>query len=102
MAVDREGCLWVAATGAGEVQRYSPDGALLARIEISTPGATSCAFAGFDGADLCITSRSGRMPEVARKLGLTTEMMENNGPEAGALFICRPGVTGMPAHPFSG
>jgi sugar lactone lactonase YvrE len=102
MAVDREGCLWVAATGGGDVQRYTPDGKLLARVEISTPGATSCAFGGPDGGTLFITSRRGRMPDVARTMGLTTEMMENNGPEAGGVFVCQPGPTGAPATPFAG
>jgi sugar lactone lactonase YvrE len=102
MTVDTEGYLWVAATGAGEVQRYSLDGILLMRVTISTPGATSCAFGGRDGGDLCITSRSGRMPEIARALGLTDKMMENNSSQAGALYVCRPGVIGMAANPFAG
>src|SRR6186713_1760651 len=46
MTVDREGCLWVALTGGGEVRRYSPKGAVLDRVQISTSGATSCTFGG--------------------------------------------------------
>jgi len=103
MTVDREGALWVAMTGGGEVNRYSPDGLLLARVKIGTAGATSCAFGGEDGADLFVTSRSGRMPEVAQTvLGLKSEMMDNDGPEAGGLFVCRPGPTAPPATPFAG
>jgi sugar lactone lactonase YvrE len=101
MTVDTDGCLWIAATGAGEVQRYSAAGELLARISISTPGATSCAFGGEQCRDLFITSRAGRLPEVVSTLGLTPQMMENEGPEAGALFVCRPGVQGIPAHRFA-
>jgi sugar lactone lactonase YvrE len=102
MTVDREGCLWVAATGAGEVQRYEPEGKFLGRVTISTPAATSCAFGGPGGADLFITSRMGRLPEIALTAGVAPEMMENNGPEAGGLFVCRPGPTGAPATPFAG
>jgi sugar lactone lactonase YvrE len=102
MTVDHEGSLWVALTGGGEVRRYAPYGELLQRIGISTPGATSCAFGGHDGGELFITSRSGRMPEVALTLGIPEERIEDNSPEAGALFVCRPGPTGAPATPFAG
>jgi sugar lactone lactonase YvrE len=102
LTVDDAGCLWVALTGGGEVRRYSPGGTLLGRVEISTSGATSCAFGGPDGAELFITSRSGRMPEFARTLlGISTDRLEDNGPEAGGLFVCRPGPTGAPATPFA-
>jgi sugar lactone lactonase YvrE len=103
ITVDREGGLWVALTGGGEVRGYSPDGELTTRVGISTAGATSCTFGGEDGATLFITSRSGRMPEIAQAaLGIGPEMMNNDGPEAGGLFICRPGQTGAPATPFAG
>ena len=102
LTVDREGCLWVALTGGGEVRRYAPDGELLARVPISTPGPTSCAFGGTDGEHLFITSRAGRMPDVALKLGVRHDMMENTGPEAGGVFVCRPGTSGAAATPFAG
>lgn len=102
LTVDREGNIWVALTGGAEVRRYSPAGELLARIGISVPGATSCAFGGADYTDLFITSRSGRMPEVALSLGVRPEMMESSDPEAGALFVCRPQARGKPAHRFAG
>jgi len=102
MAVDRAGYLWVASTGGGNVQRYSPDGKWVATVQIGTPGATSCAFGGPDGADLFITSRAGRMPDAALQMGVDPAMMDNNGPEAGGLFVCRPGVTGAPANAFGG
>jgi sugar lactone lactonase YvrE len=102
MTVDQEGCLWVAVTGEGEVRRYTPDGELIGHVKISTPGATSCAFGGADGQELFITSLGRRMPEVARELGITSEMMENSRPESGAVFVCRPGVAGEPAAAFAG
>ncbi len=104
MTVDREGCLWVAIVGAGEVRRYAPDGTLLARVAISHPGVTSCAFGGEEGGDLLITSLGRRMPDVAFELGFTRAMVENpaTAAEGGGLFVCRPGVTGKPATPFAG
>jgi sugar lactone lactonase YvrE len=102
ITLDCEGCIWVALTGGGEVRRYAPDGTLLARVSIATPGATSCAFGGSSGEDLFITSRAGRMPDVAITLGVREAMMENNGPEAGGVFVCRPGTSGAAATPFAG
>lgn len=102
LTVDCEGSLWVALTGGAEVRRYSPRGELLARVGIAVPGATSCAFGGSDCTDLFITSRSGRMPEIALSLGVRPEMMESSDPEAGALFICQPQAQGKPAHRFAG
>jgi sugar lactone lactonase YvrE len=102
MTVDCEGCLWVAATGAGQIRRYSSDGILLAHVEVSTPGVTSCGFGGLECADLFITSRSGRLPEIATRLGVTSKMMEDNSPQAGALFVCPTAITGIPGHPFAG
>jgi sugar lactone lactonase YvrE len=105
MTVDREGCLWLALFGSGEVRRYAPDGALLLRIEVSAPAVTSCAFGGADGGDLFITTASLRIPDpVLPVIGWTVEMADNAAaaPGAGGLFVCRPGATGKPATPFSG
>jgi sugar lactone lactonase YvrE len=102
MTVDRDGTLWVAATGGGNVQAYSPSGELLSQVEIGTPGATSCAFGGTDYAHLFITSRSGRMPDAAKGLGVDPNMMDNSGPEAGGLFVCQPGARGLASHAFAG
>ena len=102
LTVDAEGCLWVALTGGGQVRRYSPQGALLDTVTISVPGATSCAFAGPTLEDLMITSRSGRMPEIALSIGVREDRMECTAPEAGAVFVCRPGVRGRISHEFRG
>jgi sugar lactone lactonase YvrE len=104
MAVDREGFLWVAIIGSGAVQRYAPSGTLLARIGISTPAVTSCAFGGPDGGDLLITSIGRRLPDALLRFGCTMEMLEGagNAPGAGGVFVCRPGATGAPATPFAG
>jgi len=104
MAVDREGHLWVAVYGLGEVRRYTPDGTLLGCIEISTPAVTSCAFGGLDGGDLLITSVVEIPDAVLPIIGLGKEVAEKaaKAPGAGGLFVCRPGVTGLPATPFAG
>jgi sugar lactone lactonase YvrE len=102
LAVDNDGAIWLAVTGSGSVHRYAPDGRLLARAFIATPGATSCAFGGAGGGDLFITSLGRRMPDIAQTIGITPAMMENSGPEAGGLFVCRPGVAGPAARPFAG
>ena len=58
MAVDHEGCLWIAIPYAGEVRRYGPDGSLQRVLEIPTHMPTSCAFGGPEGRQLFITSQS--------------------------------------------
>jgi len=104
MTVDREGFLWVAVAGSGEVRCYAPDGALRMSVEVSTPAVTSCTFGGSDGADLFITSLGRRLPDAVLALGVTPAIVErsSNAPGAGGVFVCRPGATGTPATPFAG
>jgi sugar lactone lactonase YvrE len=101
LTVDAEGCVWVALTGGAEIRRYAPDGSLLQQLRLPTNGPTSCAFGGPGGDQLFITTRSGRMPEVARQIGVPEEGMEAWGPLAGAVLVCRPGVTGPAGTPFA-
>jgi sugar lactone lactonase YvrE len=84
LTVDAEGYIWVAVWGGGAVQRYRPDGRLTQIIELPAAHVTSCAFGGRDLAVLYISTAAGP------------------GRSAGALFACRPGVTGQEAHPFRG
>lgn len=105
MTVDRDGYLWVAVIGAGEVRRYTPGGTQLARVEVSASAVTSCAFGGLDGTDLFITSASVQLPDVAfTDYGFSIEMVKKSPttPGAGGLFVCRPGAMGRPATPFAG
>ena len=92
MAVDDEGMLWIALGRAGAVHRYRPDGTLDAVIEIPTSNPTSVTFGGPDGADLYIVTSWFDLDERAR----ATE------PLAGAIFRCRPGITGRPSPRFAG
>jgi sugar lactone lactonase YvrE len=104
MTVDREGRLWVALAGSGEIRCYTPDGTLLARVVASAPVVTSCAFGGIDGADLFITSAALRLPERFLAHGFSAAVVEGShrAPGAGGLFVCRPGTTGKPGTPFAG
>ena len=102
LAVDSVGCLWLALTGGGVVRRYSPHGEPLDQIELRTAGPTSCAFGSADGAELLITTRSGQMPVIAAELGIRPEMQDCSDADAGALHVCRPGVSGAAATPFAG
>ncbi|WP_235928404.1 SMP-30/gluconolactonase/LRE family protein [Goekera deserti] len=92
LTVDDEGCVWVALWGGGQVRRYSPDGDLLTVVDVGTDNTSSCAFAG-PGRDLLVvsTSRHG-LPAEARAAQ----------PDAGRLFVVRPGVTGPPAYAYRG
>lgn len=86
LTVDDEGCLWTAMWGGGQVRRWSPDGDLLAVVEVGVAHTSSCAFAG-PGRDLLVVS---------------TAHGEEDEDGAGRLFTVRPGVTGPPADPYRG
>ncbi|MGY1670723.1 SMP-30/gluconolactonase/LRE family protein [Geodermatophilus sp. SYSU D00710] len=83
LTVDDEGCLWTAMWGGGQVRRWSPEGDLLAVVEVGVAHTSSCAFAG----DLLVVS---------------TARGEEDEPDAGRLFTVRPGVSGPPAQPYRG
>lgn len=98
MTLDAHGYLWVAVTGTGEVRRYSPDGELVAVVEVPVACPTSAAFGGTDLGDLYITTMT---PHTGADAGSTRPVWEPREHE-GRLFRCRPGVTGRPAALFSG
>jgi sugar lactone lactonase YvrE len=83
LTIDDEGCLWTAMWGGGQVRRWSPDGDLLAVVEVGVANTSSCAFAG----DLLVVS---------------TAHGDADEPEAGRLFTVRPGVSGPAAAPYRG
>jgi sugar lactone lactonase YvrE len=88
MTMDDEGMLWVALGRAGAVHRYRPDGALDGVIEVPTSNPTSVAFGGADRGDLYVTTSWFDLEPASR----------SEQPLAGAIFRCRPGVSG-PASP---
>lgn len=87
MTVDDEGMLWVACGRAGAVRRYRSDGVLDGVVTVPTSNPTSVTFGGGDGGDLFITTSWFDLEPDARA----------REPLAGAVFSCRPGVTGRPA-----
>ena len=92
MTTDSSGNLWVACFGGAAVRCYSPAGQQLDEVLFPVTQVTSCAFGGPGLADLYVTSAAYRLSAGQLK----TE------PHAGATFVCRPGVAGMPASSFAG
>jgi sugar lactone lactonase YvrE len=92
MTIDTEGFLWVAVWGGSCVQRISPAGRLVDRIDLPVSQVSSCAFGGDELTDLYITTaREDFGPaDIARE------------PTAGGLYRARPGVRGLPPVPFAG
>ncbi len=92
MTVDDDGMLWVALGRQGAVQRYTPEGKLDESITLPTSNPTSVTFGGADGGDLYITTSWFDLDEDGRA----------SQPLAGAVFRCRPGVTGRPSARLMG
>jgi sugar lactone lactonase YvrE len=93
LTVDEEDGIWVALWGGGAVNRYAPDGSLLARLELPVERPTSCAFGGPERATLFVTS--------ARE-GLDDDALLRQ-PDCGRVFaISGLGVRGLPCHPYRG
>ncbi|MFI8521682.1 SMP-30/gluconolactonase/LRE family protein [Streptomyces sp. NPDC085481] len=88
LAVDAEGCVWVALWDGGALHRYSPHGALDRIVPLPVARPTACAFGGPGLRDLYVTTaRSGlAQPE----------------PLAGSLLVFPDMGEGLPAAPFTG
>jgi sugar lactone lactonase YvrE len=83
IALDAEGCLWVALWGGGAVRRYSPDGETIGEIDVPALQVTACAFGGPDLDRLLITTAAHGLDLGAAEHSL-----------AGALFVADPGCVG--------
>jgi sugar lactone lactonase YvrE len=92
MTVDADGNLWVACFGGGAVRCFAPSGGQVEEIRLPVSQVTSCAFGGSDLSDLFVTTAHYRLSP-----GHLAEQ-----PLAGATFVCRPGVVGVPASGFAG
>ncbi|NGZ75556.1 SMP-30/gluconolactonase/LRE family protein [Saccharibacillus alkalitolerans] len=91
MTVDSDGNLWIAHYGGGRVSKWDPVAGLkLGEIMLPVDNVTCCVFGGADYGDLYITTAQD---------GLSDEQKAEQ-PLAGALFCCRPGPKGQPAHLF--
>jgi sugar lactone lactonase YvrE len=84
LAVDAEGCLWVAFWDGHAVHRFAPGGDLIGSIEFDSARPTSCAFAG----------------EALDRLVVTTAAAPDG--TGGDLFVCTPGVAGLRVADYAG
>jgi len=88
MAIDANGNLWVAFCHGGCVVCFdSATAEVLEQIDFPCIETTACAFGGPDLKQLFVTT--------GVKKGL-------DEPLAGRVFVCEPGVSGVPAFPFAG
>jgi sugar lactone lactonase YvrE len=92
MTVDEEGMLWVALGRGSAVHRYRANGKLDGVVELPCTNPTSVAFGGVDGDELYITTSWVDCEPDRREAQ----------PLAGAIFRCRPGVTGRPSPRWEG
>ncbi|MGU3576173.1 SMP-30/gluconolactonase/LRE family protein [Brucellaceae bacterium C25G] len=90
-AVDVEGCYWTALFEGGRVQRYSPEGELLAEYPVPAKCPTMVTFGGADMRTLYCTS--ARIDRPADEL--------EQYPQSGALFAMRIEVAGLEKSLFS-
>lgn len=86
--VDAEGCLWQALFGGWGVNRYSPKGELIGRVELPVSNVTKVAFGDDDLKTLYITTAW---------LHLTLEKRAEQ-PLAGGLFRVRVDAPGQPQN----
>ncbi len=93
MAIDDEGCLWVAIWDGGRVDRYAPDGRLLEVLRVPEGGhVSSAAFGGPGMSTLYVTT--ARADLSADELA--------GAPHAGDLFAYDAAVTGPASNRFLG
>ncbi|GGS02043.1 MULTISPECIES: SMP-30/gluconolactonase/LRE family protein [Streptomyces] len=88
LAVDADGCVWVALWDGGAVRRYTPDGTLDRVISLPAPRTTACAFGGPTLTDLYITTaRTG---------------LDAPHPLSGSLLVIPNAGKGLPQPAFEG
>lgn len=89
--IDADGMVWVANWGGACASQWNPHtGQLLQKIEVPAYNVASVAFGGENLDDLYFTTTSKFMPED--KVSLY--------PDAGKLFVCKPGCKGIKANYF--
>ncbi|MFF5973803.1 SMP-30/gluconolactonase/LRE family protein [Streptomyces sp. NPDC012769] len=88
LAVDAEGCVWVALWDGGRLHRYTPAGTLDRIVPLPVRRPTACAFGGPGLRDLYVTTA---------RTGLT-----DPEPLAGSLLVLPEIGQGLPATAFAG
>lgn len=91
-AVDAEGGLWNARWDGHCVVRFAPGGKVDAVIELPVAKPTSCCFGGAALDTLYITTAC---------YGMSASELRQ-APASGHLFVCKPGVKGLPITAFGG
>jgi sugar lactone lactonase YvrE len=92
LAVDVDGCVWLAVWGSSRVLRCTPAGRVDRAVTLPVAQLTSCAFGGEDHRDLFVTSAAEGLSPQARAAQ----------PLAGAVFVTRPGPQGLAVPPYAG
>lgn len=88
LTVAQDGSVWVGMWGGYCVRGFDSMGTPISVITLPVPQVTACTFGGPDLSLLYITTSA---------LGLNT----GNGDSDGSLFVCSPGVNGIPVTPFA-
>ena len=84
--IDAEGLLWSAQWRAWRVQRYRADGSVERTVETPVKHPTCIAFGG---------PALDRMYIISSRLDHAEDELRRT-PQAGGLFVCTPGVIGLP------
>lgn len=92
LAVDAEGCVWVAVWGSSRVVRYTPHGLFDTEVILPVTNPTSCAFGGPNLETLYVTTAWATLTEEQRR----------NEPHAGGVFAVDVGAEGLPVPDFAG
>ena len=88
MAVDSEGCVWIALFGGARIERYRPDGQIASTVYFPCSNITKLAFGGNDLCTVFVTTaRKGLSPAQLAKEHV-----------AGAMFSFRSAVPGQPQY----
>ncbi|MCX5515317.1 gluconolaconase [Kaistia algarum] len=83
-ATDMDGFYWSAGISAAKLNRYAPDGKLVASFAVPAAAPTMPAFGGPDGRSLFVTSlREGRSAEQLAAYPLSGSVFEGRAPVAG-------------------
>ena len=88
LAVDVDGCIWLAVWGGSRVSKISPQGIILEEHHFPVAQPSSCAF-GSDGTLYVTSARAG-----------ISEAELVNQPLAGSLFTLSTATTGVPVSGF--
>jgi sugar lactone lactonase YvrE len=88
LAVDTDGCVWVALWGGSQVRRYTPEGSLDRIVEVPAQQPSACAFGGPGLRDLYITT--------------AREGLDDPQPLSGSLLVLPDAGQGLPSTPFAG